>query len=277
MAKNDYIKITNPDKIIFPKDSIKKIDIIKYYINIAEFMLPFIKNRLLAVVRCHNGIKGECFYKKHPTLEKDMVKCLNVDNNEYFYIDDKTSLVYQAQMGTIEFHIWGSSIKCLDKPNFMVFDLDPDEKMPIKELQEAVLKVKSILDELNLKSFLKTSGGKGYHIVVPFNKVKNWDTFLEFAKNISILASNKWPDIFTTNIRKEKRSNKIFIDYFRNRKGSTCVCPYSVRIREHATISMPISWKDLFLISPNSVNIKNYKDYLNNSWKDFFNVKQNLI
>ena len=140
-------------------------------------MLPFIENRLLSVIRCHDDNCKECFYKKHPTNDKDMVKTKKINGEEYFYINTQEELVYQVQMGTIEFHPWGSFVKTLNKPNMMVFDLDPDEKLPLEKLRDAVLKVKSVLDELNITSFLKTSGGKGYHIVAPFKISSSWKDF----------------------------------------------------------------------------------------------------
>jgi len=261
------LKITNPDKILFPKQKITKLDLINYYIEVSKYMLPFVKNRLLSVIRCHDNINEECFFKKHPTNDKDMVKSYFDGNEEYFYITNKTQLVYQVQMGTIEFHTWGSSIDELEKPNVMVFDLDPDEKLPLSKLRGAVSKTKEVLDELNLKCYLKTSGGKGYHIVVPFNRNKDWNEFYQVSKQIALLLEKKWPKIFTTNIKKSERKNKIFVDYLRNNRGSTCVAPFSVRARDKATISLPISWDDLNKIKPNEITIKNYKKYLNEAWR----------
>lgn len=270
------IKITNPNKILFPKEKIKKIDLINYYIEVSYLMMPFIENRLLSVIRCHEGVKGECFFKKHPTTDKKMVNIKKIKGEDYFYIKEKEQLVFQAQMGTIEFHTWGSNVNQINKPNIMVFDLDPDEDLPLSKLRRAVLKVKSVLDELNIISFLKTSGNKGYHIVVPFKETKDWDSFNEFAKQIAIFVENKWPKDFTTNIRKIEREGKIFVDYLRNKKGATCVAPYSVRARSGATVSMPISWEDLNKVKPNEVTIKNYKNYVNNSWDNFYKVEQKL-
>ena len=275
MKNNGIIKISSPEKIIYPKEKITKLEVINYYIDIAPLMLPFIKKRLLSVIRCHEGIKGECFFKKHPTTEKDMVEIFNDEGEEYFFITDISELVFQAQMGTVEFHIWGSSVPQINQPNMMVFDLDPDEKLPLSKLRDAVKKVKSVFDELNLESFLKTSGGKGYHIVIPLI-CKDWESYNNFAKQIAILIEEKWPKIFTTNIRKAERKNKIFIDYLRNSKGATCVAPYSLRARENASISMPIFWEDLDKINPNEINITNYKNYLNNSWKNINKINQKI-
>ena len=136
--------------------------------------------------------------------------------------------------------------------------------------------LKEVLEQLNLKSFLKTSGGKGYHIVVPI-KCKNWDDCNQFAKRVAELLQNRYPKLFTTNIRKAERGGKIFVDYLRNSRGATCVCPYSLRARENATISLPIAWNDINKIKPNQVTIKNYKKYIGtNPWQDFFKIRQSL-
>ena len=268
-------KLTNPDKILFPKEKLTKLDIFNYYLEINNLMLPYIENRLLSVIRCHDGINKEVFIKKHPSNDREYVNIILDENEEYFYINKDYQLLYQIQNGTLEFHTTSLPIKNKGT-SIMIFDLDPDEKLPLNKLKAAVLLIKSLLDDLNLVSFLKTSGGKGFHIFIPFKKVKNSDKFYEFSKKIALIAETKWPDVFTTNLKKEKRKNKIFIDYLRNNKKSTCVAPYSLRIREKAPISMPISWDKLKEIKPNEVTIKNYKKYLDNSWANFFNIDQNL-
>ncbi len=269
------IQITNPNKIVYPKDNVKKIDLIEYYLEVGELMLPYISHRLLSVIRCHEGIEGEAFFKKHPTTDK-FVETKVYKGEDYFYIKDEFQLAYQAQMGTVEFHTWGSKVSSLNKPDVMIFDLDPDEGLSLEELRVATAKVKSVIDGLSLTSYLKTSGGKGYHIVIPFKSSKGWKSFYEFSRKIATICEGEWKDTFTTNIRKEKRKGKIFVDYMRNNIGATCVAPYSLRARVGATLSMPISWKKLKSISPNEINIKNYKKYLNDSWKNFFSEEQSL-
>ena len=272
------IEITNPDKIIYEDLGVKKIDVINYYKEVASLMLPYIKDRPISLIRCHGGVGGECFFKKHPTTEKEFVKTFIKDDKEYFYLNEEKEIVQQAQMGTIEFHTNGATINNLDKPTIMVFDLDPDEKMPLDKLRQGVMFLKEVIDDIGLKSYLKTSGGKGYHIVVPFKECSSWDMFSTFANNVALIAEKKYPKIFTTNIRKDSRKNKIFVDYLRNKQGSTCVSPYSLRARKLGGISMPIKWNDLNKITPTDINILNYKKFLKrvNAWKDFFDIKQKL-
>jgi len=263
------LKVSNPQKVLYPADNVTKLDVINYYIDVAKLMMPFVANRLLSVIRCHDDINQNCFFKKHPTNDKDMVKIKHLKNETYFYLDNIGQLIYQVQMGTLEFHIGASYIQKFNRPNIMVFDLDPDGDLNLNKLKDGVLKVKSILDQLQLKSFLKTSGGKGYHIVVPFTQAKNWQAFATFAEQIAKITEQSWPELFTTNIRKSERRGKIFIDYLRNSKNASCVAPYSLRARNGAPISFPMRWQDLNRIKPNTVTIKNYKQYLNNAWSNF--------
>ena len=271
----DVIEISSPDKIIYPKQKIKKIDVIKYYASVAELMLPFVANKPLCAIRCHEGVRGECFFKKHPTTDKD-VETFKYKGEEYFYIKDARQLVMQAQAGTLEFHTWACEVNKIKNPTVMTFDLDPDEELPTGKLKDAVLKIKSVLDDLSLRSYLKTSGGKGYHIVVPFIKSGGWEKFYDFAKKVALFAENEWSDIFTTNIRKAERKGKIFVDFLRNNVGATCVAPYSLRAREGATVSMPIKWDCIEKISPNQVNINNYEKYISNAWQNFYETEQTL-
>ncbi|MCH5179976.1 MAG: non-homologous end-joining DNA ligase [Erysipelotrichales bacterium] len=257
------IEISHPQRII--DRDIKKIDIIKYYELIEPFILPFLNNRPISEIRCHNGLK-DTFFKKHHN-----------NSDELIYVKDKQSLILECQNGTIEFHTYGYNKKS-HKPDIMVFDLDPDDKLSLKKVRQGVLNLKIILDKLNLKSFLKTSGGKGYHVVIPFFKVINYKKFETFAKKVALLMEKTWPNLYTTNIKKDARNGKIFIDYLRNKKSATCIAPYSLRAREKLPISFPIAWEDLTKFSPNKVNIKNFKKYLyNNAWNEFFKVKQELI
>lgn len=265
MKKNKIleIEISHPERIV--DKNIRKIDIIKYYEFISPLILPFLNNRPVSEIRCHNGLK-DAFFRKHHN-----------NTDELMYVKDKKSLILECQNGTIEFHTYGYNSKS-NRPNIMIFDLDPDDKLSLKKVRQGVLDLKTILDKLNLKSFLKTSGGKGYHVVIPFSKVKSYKKFELFAKKVALLMEKTWPDLYTTNIKKDARNEKIFIDYLRNKKSATCIAPYSLRARENLPISFPIAWEDLNKFTPNKVNIKNIKRYLsNNVWTEFFKVKQELI
>lgn len=270
------IPITNPDKVIFEKEKIKKEDILQYYNLVAKRMMPFLDNRLISTVRCPNGINSEIFFMKHlnstsKDIGKKIVKDKTDDKQDYYFIKNAYGLLNEVQMNSYEFHIWGCKQNNIRKPDILVFDLDPDESITIKNVRQGAKDLKSILDKLKLKSYLKTSGGKGYHIYVPL-KTSSWKKTEKIAEDIANLMVETWPDKYTTNMRKEKRKGKIFIDYFRNKKGATSVCPYSLRLKKKATISCPIYWKELDTIKPDSITIKNIQERLNRKdpWFNFF-------
>lgn len=273
------ILITHPQKLIF-KD-VTKFDIALYYQKVYKRMAPFLNQRLLSTIRLPDGLYGETFFKKHLDNEDIGMGMIHVKSeknkrDDYYYIRSITGLLSEVQQNSYEFHLWGSQVGNLDYPNIMVFDLDPDEGMEINKVRQGVLDLKSVLDKLHLVSFLKTSGGKGYHIVVPIYSLKNWNEFRDFAQNIAKLMETKWPSRYTSNIRKEKRQGKIFVDWIRNTKGATSVAPYSIRIRKNATVSMPISWSELDKVKPDEVTMDKALKRLKRKdpWEHFFDIKQ---
>ena len=277
------VKITNPDKVIFEDPKITKEDVVLYYSKVSQLMLPFVRHRVISIVRCPKGVSQTCFYKKHPDSGRKGITSIPViigsgETEEYFYIEDTSGLIYEAQMGTLEFHIWGSSTNQLEKPDMLVFDLDPDEGMDISRIRQGVRDIRSILSELSLNSYLKTSGGKGYHVVVPLKPVVTWDVFYDFAKRVAEVMEKKWPDLYTSNSRKTKRTGKIFIDWIRNGRGATSVAPYSLRARKGAKVSMPIAWDELDTVAPDGINMADALLRItgNDPWKDFFNNNQML-
>lgn len=279
-STNEEVKLTSPDKKMFKEYT--KEDLYNYYDKVSERMLPYVKRRLVSLFRCPEGISKDCFYQKHLSddltgLYKEMIEESDGDKSDYIYLEDKTGILQAVQYGTIEFHAWGSSIDDLEKPDMIVFDLDPDEGMGLEQVREGVLDLKSILDELDLKSFLKTSGGKGYHVVVPLVPKATWDEVRDFSKNVATFMEKKWPKKYTSNMRKEKRKGKIYVDWVRNGRGATSVTPYSVRAREPGSVSWPISWSDLGKIAPNEFTIETaLKSRKKDPWTEFFKTKQSI-
>lgn len=277
------IKITNPDKVIFDDPEITKADVVRYYSKISERMLPFVRHRILSIVRCPKGVSQTCFYKKHPGPNSDGIITMPVstgsgETEDYFYIENASGLISEAQMGTLEFHIWGSCIDELERPDMMVFDLDPDEGMDIDRVRQGAKDMKSILAELSLNSYLKTSGGKGYHVVVPLKPAVDWDVFYNFSKRVAEVMEQKWPERYTSNVRKAKRADKIFIDWIRNGRGATSVAPYSLRSRKGAKVSMPISWDELDTVAPDDINMSDALLRIagDDPWGGFFQNNQML-
>ena len=277
------IKISNPDKVLFDDPRITKEEVVRYYSEISERMLPYVSRRLLSTIRCPKGISQTCFFKKHPGPGSKEVIITPVINNsgeteEYFYIENSAGLISEAQMDTLEFHIWGSCVETLEMPDMMVFDLDPDEGMDLDRVRQGVLDVKEILTELSLNSYLKTSGGKGYHVVVPFKPVVSWEIFHDFARGVAEVMEQKWPDRYTSNVRKTRRVGRIFIDWMRNGRGATSIAPYSLRARRGARVSMPIDWEELDTVAPDGISMEEALLRIKGKdpWKDFYENHQML-
>ena len=277
------IKITSLDKVIFQDPEIKKADVVRYYAKMSERMMPYAGNRILSIVRCPKGISEACFFKKHPGPDSKGIVTLPIltgsgEEEDYFYIGNTSGFISEAQMGTLEFHTWGSRVDDLEKPDMMVFDLDPDEGMELERVRQGVKDIKSLLDQLSLISYLKTSGGKGYHVVVPLKPSVGWDAFHDFARHIAELMEQKWPDRYTSNVRKDKRKDRIFIDWIRNGRGATSIAPYSIRARKGARVSMPITWEELDKVTPDGVDMADALMRIdgNDPWKDFYHIDQRL-
>ena len=270
------IELTNPDKVIFKNPKVTKKDIFNYYEKVAKRMLPFIENRLISTIRLPDGVGGTPFYKKHfenldGYLGVKKMRSSGDNRNDYYYIKDISGIMQEVQMNSYEFHIWGSKVDDVNHADILVFDLDPDENLSLSKLREGVKDLKKILDDYNLESFLKTSGGKGYHIVVPLRNKTTWKNARSIARNIAKLMEATWPDKYTSNMKKSKRKCKIFIDWVRNIKGATSVAPYSIRLRKKATISMPIKWSELDKIKPGEITIDKAIKRLKNidPWEKF--------
>ena len=200
------------------------------------------------------------------------------EKEDYFYIENEEGLLFEAQMGTLEFHTWGSRADDLERPDVMVFDLDPDEGMDLERVRQGVRDIKSLLDQLSLNSYLKTSGGKGYHVVVPYQPSVDWNAFHDFARHSAEVMEQKWPDRYTSNVRKDKRKNKLFIDWIRNGRGATSIAPYSIRARKGARVSMPIAWSELDTVAPDGIDMADALRRIGgvDPWKDFYRNEQRL-
>ena len=249
-GKRDWIKIkcegykrgmeiSSPDKLFSTEPHITKQDLADYYQAVVPRMLPYIEGRIVTAIRCPGGAAAACFYKKNPQL----------------VIHTADELLAEVQQNTVEFHVWGSRVDKLEQPDMMVFDLDPDEGIDIAQVQQGARDLKKILDKLGLKSQLKTSGGKGYHVVVPMPPAQSWESFRDFAKGIVDKMVETWPDRYTANVRKVNRKGKIFVDWIRNTRAATSVAPYSVRMRPGLPVSCPIAWSELGRTAPDGINM----------------------
>lgn len=241
------ITISSPDRMVFPGDGVAKLEVVKYYERVGELMLPFVANRPLALLRAPGGITGELFFQKSfkTHVPEGVHQDRLPDGDEIFYVKDVKGLVSLAQFSAIEIHPWGSPLRNVEKPDFLTWDLDPEESVPWKEVLGAAFLLRDFLAERGLKTVVKTSGGKGLHIMLHLRPKYDWTVLKPFTKAVASAVAAFNPRRFTVTSTKSKRTGKIFIDWLRNGRGATCVAPWGLRARPGATVSMPIQWDQL--------------------------------
>ena len=278
------VQLSNADKLLWPKVKISKQDLLDYYESVWPRMEQFVINRPLSLLRAPDGVAGQRFFQKHasPGMH-DAISTLRdpKGKQEHLYIRDFNGLAALVQLGVVEIHIWGAMVDAIETPDQIVFDLDPDEGVTAETVRAATLEVQTRLEDLDFSPFVKTSGGKGFHVVVPLKPKARWDDVKTFAHDFADAMTQLAPDKYTATMSKKARKGRIFIDYLRNGRGSTTVAPYSARARDDATISMPIEWKSLDSgISPTAFAIggKETSKMLGQAdpWKDFFKVTKPL-
>ncbi len=279
--KAQDVEITHSGKLLFPKDRINKEDVAVYYERIAPFMLPHIKDRPLTLRRYPEGIEKEGFYNKHaPDYFPDFIKRINVPMHsekgkiaEMVSADEASDLVYFANQNVIEIHMGLSTAKMLEKPDQIIFDFDPSDN-DFEKVRTAALELEDILDELDLPSFVKTTGSRGVHVHIPIKPEKKFADVKDYARNLAQHLNDILPDITTLEHRKEKRGDRVFIDYLRNDYAMTTITPYSLRAKIGAPVATPIAWEELGdqSLKSGSFTMKNIFRRLGNRpdpWKDF--------
>ncbi|MEH3102355.1 MAG: DNA ligase D [Sphingomonas phyllosphaerae] len=245
------IKMTNRNRVIFPESDVTKGQLADYYAAVAGIMLPWAGHRPVSLVRCPQGRARQCFFQKHDAgsfgdaVQQVPIREKDGSTENYLYVDDADGLVACVQMGTIEFHGWGSRVDALERPDRMVFDLDPDEGLGFAETKRAAAHLKEQLAELGLVSFPLLSGGKGVHVVVPLTPKAEWPAVRDFAERFARALAHADPERFVAVMSKAKRKGRIFIDYLRNQRGATAIMPYAARARAGAPVAAPVSWTEL--------------------------------
>jgi len=280
------IAISNPDKVMYPGEAITKIEIARHYERVAEWMLPYVADRPLTLVRCPNGI-GDCFYQKH--LEGTTPDALGTvqtrddgsAEGEYTYVDSAAALVALAQLGVLEIHTWGATRHDLERPDRFTLDLDPDPDVPWIRVAEAALELRGFLGELGLVSFLKTTGGKGLHVVVPVGPGPGWVEVKEFSRLVAAGVAADWPGRYTLNISKAKRKGRILIDYLRNGREATAIEAWSTRARPGAPVAVPVRWEELAEgITPDAFDVRNVGERLDrldaDPWGEYGTLRQRI-
>ena len=245
------VRISNRDRIIYDADKLTKGQLADYYAAVAPLMMVDSARRPISLVRCPQGRSKKCFFQKHdsgsfgPDIKHVPVKEKKGGTEDYLYIDDAKGLLTLVQMGTIEVHGWGSRIKPLEKPDRLVFDLDPDVGLDFGDVRSAAVRLKALLADLGLVSFPMVTGGKGLHVIVPLDASVDWPKVSDFAERFARAIAQAEPERFTANIRKVERKDRIFLDYLRNQRGATAIMPYSARARDGAPVAAPIAWEEL--------------------------------
>jgi len=280
------VKVSNPERVIDPSTGLRKIDLVRYYESVAEFMLPHVKGRAVSLVRGPTGITGQLFFQKHddklsiPGL-RELDQALWPEHPALLEVPTEKALVSAAQMNVIEFHTWNSSVKKFDQPDRVIFDIDPGEGVKWAQVQEAALLTRALLDELGLKSWLKTSGGKGLHVVVPLTPKLDYDTVKDFSQAVVQHLAQTIPSRFVAKSGASNRVGKIFVDYLRNGFGATTAAAFSARARPGLGVSMPVSWDQLPELKGGAQwTIATAREYLSfvrdDPWADYRKCRQTL-
>ena len=285
LSRSFSLSVSNPDRIVDSSTGLRKVDLVEYYQLVSKWILPHLKGRPVAFLRAPAGIEGDLFFQKHnDSLNiiglKQLDAKLDPGHPALLEIDSETALIGAAQMNVIEFHTWNATKRNIEKPDRMVFDIDPGEKTTWPMILEAAELTRSLLKELGLESFLKTSGGKGLHIVVPLMPRDDWDAVKAFSKAVSQHLAKVIPSRFTALSGPRNRVGKVFIDYNRNGRGATTVAAYSVRARPGMGVSMPCAWQELSAITGGAHwTITNARQRLESNfdpWESYHKTKQIL-
>jgi bifunctional non-homologous end joining protein LigD len=280
------ITLSNPDRVLFPNPGITKLDLARYYEAVAHAMLPYIVNRPISLVRCPEGYAKECFFQRHAMKGMNSaVKEIHISGGEskrkYLYIDDASGLFALVQIGVLEIHDWGVSLAHIDQPDRLVFDLDPDAGLPLATLKAAAVEVRDFLADLGLRSFLKSTGGKGLHVVAPLTPKFGWKEIKAFAKAVADGLVAARPDRYTANPLKRTRKDKIFVDYLRNQRGGSAIANFSTRARAGAPVAAPLAWDELkglkvaaaYDVKTMPLRLKRLK---RDPWEGFFTTRQSI-
>lgn len=279
-------KLSSPSKVLFPGDGYTKQDVWDYYSAVMDHLLPEVINRPLSIIRCPAGTGKPCFFQKHHTAGLELVDSVKLKedsgiNAHYLVVRDAASLLELVQFNALEFHPWGSHAEEPDRADRVVFDLDPGPDVPFAEVKKAATDIRKLLAQLELESFLRVSGGKGLHVVVPLNPGCDWDLTKRFAKGFADALAQSEPQRFLATATKALRNKRIFVDYLRNGRGATAVASYSLRGRPGAPVAMPLAWSELpNLKRADAFTIKDVPGKLKrrrkDPWEGIDALKQNL-
>jgi bifunctional non-homologous end joining protein LigD len=280
------IRLTHPTRVLYPEQGVTKLDLARYYETIADSILPHITGRPVMLLRCPEGQGKTCFHQKHTNrMVPRAVHSVDIQDEKgktspYLVVDDLPGLIALVQIGALELHVWGARGERLEYPDRMIFDLDPDEGLPWSRVVEAAELIRDRLTGLELQSWVKTTGGKGLHVVVPLTGKQTWDDVKGFSQALADRLAMDAPDRYTSKMSKAGRKGKLFIDYLRNGRGATAVAAYSTRARAGATVSTPVGWEELSGLRLDQFTVQSVprrlKTRKQDPWKGLWNLRQSI-
>jgi bifunctional non-homologous end joining protein LigD len=280
------VRLTHPDRVMWEEQGLTKQELAEYYLEIADWVLPQVVHRPLAVVRCPSGAEKGCFFQKHSWagLSEHVIRetvSHEKGEDDVLVVRDIRGIVGLVQAGVLEIHPWGATLKSIERPDRLIFDFDPGEEVPWSDVLESAREVRERLKQRGLESFPKTTGGKGLHVVVPLAPKAGWNEVKAFAQAVAEDMEAESPGRYLTKAAKAERTGRIFIDYLRNARGATAVAAYSTRARAGAPVSTPLAWDELSdAIRSDGFSVENIPARLRSlrtgPWDDFERLRRTL-
>lgn len=280
------VRLTSPDKVLYPDQGISKRALAEYYCTVAAHMLPHVANRPITLVRCPAGRRKKCFFQRHagsgvPSELSEVTIEGFEDSGAYLFIRNVKGLIALVQMGVLEIHPWGVRVDRPDRPDRMIFDLDPGEGLGFGDVMEAAHELRRVLSDRDLVSFVKTTGGKGLHVVVPIVRSYDWPTVKAFARSTAKSMAADAPSRYLIRMSKAERQGRIFIDYLRNDATATAIAPYSTRAKQGAPVAVPLAWDELTPgLDPAAFNVETVPQRMEllerDPWADIGRIHQRL-
>lgn len=279
-AALDLSRLTNPDRVMYPHVGVMKKDIAKYYSKMAARLMMHLDRRPVSFVRAPDGLGGEQFFQRHPLrgMSRGLAPVsINHERRDYIMIESPEGLLTCAQFGVLEIHIWSARADAIEKPDRLVFDLDPDETVPFSDVRKGAKQVRDLLAAAGLKSFPLLSGGKGVHVIAPIRPEREWPQVEAFAQGFARNLAREQPQRWTAVMAKAQRKGKIFLDYLRNKRTATAITPWSLRARPNASVAMPVSWRELEGVTrADAFTINEALERKGDPWRDFFKLDQSI-
>lgn len=280
------IGISNPQRVIDEASGVTKLGLAEYYLSVASWLVPHLVGRPLSIVRAPDGVGGESFFQRHCGRLKmphmhTLPKSLDPEHARLIQADDIGAVIEAVQMGTVEFHTWNARSDRIERPDRVIFDLDPDPALPWSSMVEATELTLNLLEQLGLQVFLKTSGGRGMHVVVPIDRRHDWELVRQFSRSVTERLARNAPELIVDKMGPKNRVGRIFVDYLRNQRGASTVVAYSVRARPGLAVSVPLGREELAQINgAERWNTRNLHERLaalrSDPWARYGAVRQGL-